>query len=535
MINNINKIKTILSNTLRISKITGTPRKKIKIAISVFLLNAATFFDIVTILTFANYFQSTETENQLLLFFIERYYLLPVYVLARFSFIYLEKINIKSLQLDIEMNLKNKIMNEIFSKGNYSHSDSFFYVSQLTNHVAYFYAAITAFVNVFIQCLIYLIYLVFNNSNILGLFFAGLILLLPVTKYFSLKSREFTDYVYHENKKIYSDIQKMVENLFIIKIFKLSKSELNAFYEKISNYKKYNFKSFNYSTLIYIVPNFLTLFILSLIFSYSKHSMYLTLEFIGVVIRFFQSVGELNKNFSMLLNSEVHLEKLIELQKNFSEDFSDNFEQIESDKGLKYLKFTNVSFKYIGAEFYVFDDVSFSIYEGDQILVSGENGSGKSTLLGLISGVYFSEKGKVETSFKKIGYVGTESSILNDTLRNNLLYGVKEFVKDETLIEWILKIKLYKSYEEIDLNNQVSSTTLSSGQKQKVSFIRMFLSEIDLLLLDEAFSNLDENSKKDISLLLKNQRITLFNSTHLDENFNYKKKIVIKNKKLIIK
>jgi ABC-type bacteriocin/lantibiotic exporter with double-glycine peptidase domain len=79
----------------------------------------------------------------------------------------------------------------------------------------------------------------------------------------------------------------------------------------------------------------------------------------------------------------------------------------------------------------------------------------------------------------------------------------------------------------------VSNRSLSSGQLQKVSFIRSLLNESNLLLLDESTSNLDTESKKLIFEILNSKKITIINSTHNIEDFNYDNhiKISLKNGK----
>ena len=67
----------------------------------------------------------------------------------------------------------------------------------------------------------------------------------------------------------------------------------------------------------------------------------------------------------------------------------------------------------------------------------------------------------------------------------------------------------------------VSNNTLSSGQMQKIGFIRTLLNQNELLLLDESTSNLDIQTKKLIFSILKDEKISIINSTHNYEDFDY--------------
>ena len=78
---------------------------------------------------------------------------------------------------------------------------------------------------------------------------------------------------------------------------------------------------------------------------------------------------------------------------------------------------------------------------------------------------------------------------------------------------------------------------MSSGQLQKISFIRSLLSDVDILLLDESTSNLDENSRKLIFDILNKSNFTILNCTHNHQDFDYDEhlKIVIKDEKRLFK
>ena len=83
----------------------------------------------------------------------------------------------------------------------------------------------------------------------------------------------------------------------------------------------------------------------------------------------------------------------------------------------------------------------------------------------------------------------------------------------------------------------VSNRSLSSGQMQKISFIRAFLNKSEILLLDEAFSNIDQTSKETISEILRNENLTIINSTHKSTDFKNITKhieiVVVDNKRYI--
>src|SRR6056300_397114 len=104
---NMNKI---LKEIFYVSKITKVHNKKLKITFSAILVNLIVIFDILIILLFASFFSNETSKYTILEFFYENLWLLPVVIIFRFLFIYLEKMNILSLQLDIAESLKTYLL-----------------------------------------------------------------------------------------------------------------------------------------------------------------------------------------------------------------------------------------------------------------------------------------------------------------------------------------------------------------------------------------------------------------------------------------
>jgi ABC-type multidrug transport system fused ATPase/permease subunit len=108
------------------------------------------------------------------------------------------------------------------------------------------------------------------------------------------------------------------------------------------------------------------------------------------------------------------------------------------------------------------------------------------------------------------------------TLRENLMYGNKNSKSDEEILEMIQSFNLFEDKVKVDLDIKVNNKSLSSGQMQKIAFMRVLLSDADVLFLDESTSNLDEETKELIFNLILNSTLTIINSTHDIDSFkNY--------------
>ena len=128
--------------------------------------------------------------------------------------------------------------------------------------------------------------------------------------------------------------------------------------------------------------------------------------------------------------------------------------------------------------------------------------------------------GKIVSFTNNFGYVGVTPLIFDASLRDNFLYGNLQNKSDDEIIKLAEEFNLF-SNEKINLDKRVSNKELSSGQMQKVSFIRALLADIEILILDESTSNLDSESRNLIFDVLKRKNITIINSTHNHEDFNY--------------
>ena len=160
-------------------------------------------------------------------------------------------------------------------------------------------------------------------------------------------------------------------------------------------------------------------------------------------------------------------------------------------------------------EIRLFHNLTFSLKEGSALHICGENGSGKSTLIRIILGLTQQTKGTIKHCTKnKISYLGHKNALKSYlTLEENLL-----------LME-LNNMKGLKKYVEIlDLKKflDVRVANLSFGQQKKLALLRVFLNNSNLLILDEPFVGLDNETQKTLSNFLneqlENNKILIFTS-----------------------
>lgn len=208
----------------------------------------------------------------------------------------------------------------------------------------------------------------------------------------------------------------------------------------------------------------------------------------------------------------------------------------------KILEVKNVSKKYQNKEGEVLalQDISLRVNRGEFVSIIGPSGCGKSTLLSIIAGLEEKTEGKIyiegeETTgiSPKIGYMLQRDCLLEwKTILSNTLFGLE--VKNKKNKESKAYVEeLLKKYDLYDFKDKYPSE-LSGGMRQRVALIRTLAIKPKILLLDEAFSALDYQTRimvtNDIYTILKEEGITALMVTHdISEAISMSNKVVVLN------
>ena len=187
------------------------------------------------------------------------------------------------------------------------------------------------------------------------------------------------------------------------------------------------------------------------------------------------------------------------------------------------IRFEDVSFWY--EEFLALKEIDFTINSGEKIVMLGNNGCGKSTILKILAGLLYPQKGrylykgdeinkkylkKFSKDFRKevaILFQNPDIMLFNPTVKEEILFGIEELGLDMDADE------ILKKFEIFHLKNR-NPLTLSGGEKQKVAFAAIFVTNPSLLLLDEPTANLDPKSTGWLIDFINSLDITTVISTH---------------------
>ena len=209
-------------------------------------------------------------------------------------------------------------------------------------------------------------------------------------------------------------------------------------------------------------------------------------------------------------------------------DTVNKIKNIENAKTLEIknskINFENVFFKYEENEKNVLNNISLEFEGGKMTALVGHSGSGKSTILNLIPRFYQAQDGNIKIDNqsiydvtinslrKNISLVSQETTLFDDTIKNNIKYA-NEHASDEEVLE-VAKLsnsdefieKLPNKFETLIGENGVR---LSGGEKQRISIARAMIKKSSIILLDEATSSLDSETEAKIqealNILTKNK------------------------------
>lgn len=236
-----------------------------------------------------------------------------------------------------------------------------------------------------------------------------------------------------------------------------------------------------------------------------KMSIGQLLTYNALLAYFFQPVANLAGLQPMLQEAFIAADRLGEILDLDSEDLysEDNIKLPERFNGR--IAFRNIHFCY-GRRQSVLKGINLTVEPGEKVGLVGESGSGKTTLVKLLLGYYSPTEGEIaldnynfndfnlEDVRSRIGYVPQDIFLFSGTIWENLTFGLDE-IKTEEIIQLAQKISAFDFINDLPqrYNTLVGERgmALSGGQRQRIAIMRALLKKPDILILDEATSNLD--------------------------------------------
>ena len=367
-----------------------------------------------------------------------------------------------------------------------------------------------------------------------------------------------------------SFVQERITGMKIVQLFNREKIEYDNFVQINEKHKKAWLKTVWYNSIFFPIAELSTSVTIGLIVwfgglnavlensSITLGTIFLFIQLSQMLFRPLRQIADKFNTLQMGMVAASRIFKIIDTKSNILDLGTKNEELIDGN-----IVFDNISFSYVNNE-KVIKNLSFKINNGEKIAIVGSTGSGKTTIVNLISRFYDTQDGsifigrenikdyKLESLRGRIALVLQDVFLFADTILNNITLWDSSISFDSVVIaakkigihDFILSLP-----EGYNYNVKERGVMLSQGQRQLISFLRAYIKNPSILILDEATSSIDSNSEELIqnatekitenktsiiiahrlSTILNSDRIFVMNKGVLVENGTHKELILKKN------
>ena len=361
------------------------------------------------------------------------------------------------------------------------------------------------------------------------LFFVSIvILLLYVVIVFSFKEilKKINNDVLENNSQLTSFIIQSINGIETIKAYNLEKNiqdETEFKYLKVikSSFKRskiYNLLTF-LSGVVELIGNTLIMWVGAIQVINGKLTLGEMMVFNTLLGYFTNPVKNLISLQPTIQTATVSADRLGEI---IDLDIEQSDEKMIPQNLKGDIEIKGLNFRY-GTRELILKNINMEIKQGEKIALVGESGSGKTTLAKLILKFYDFEKGDIninnfnlkdmDNTFlrNKISYISQDMFLFNKTIKENLM--LSDEIEIDDVIELSKKVNAYEFINELpqrfDYMIEENGTNLSTGQKQRLSILRALLKKPDILIMDEATSNLDSITESAIQKTLNNPEFNM--------------------------
>ncbi len=355
---------------------------------------------------------------------------------------------------------------------------------------------------------------VFIDYRLVLISLSVLPLLYIATRWFQLSIKSSFQAVRNEVANLNAFVQERLSGVAVVQLFNVQKREYDAFKVINDRHRKANVRSIWYFSIFLPVIEILSAIAIGLAVWYggvrAAAGDSITLGELIAIIFFvnliFRPLRQLADRFNTLQMGLVAGERVMNLLDNEDDIETGGVKSLSEVKGN--IAFKNVWFGYNDDEM-VIRDLSFEVQAGQTLAVVGATGAGKTTLISLLARYYPYQKGEITIDGKLIddytlnsvrrhlAVVLQDVFLFSDTVYQNIIMG--NDVSPQAVKDAINDIGVGQFIDELPggLDFQVGEKggTLSAGQRQIIAFLRAYVSNPEILILDEATASLDSHSE----------------------------------------
>ncbi len=354
-------------------------------------------------------------------------------------------------------------------------------------------------------------------------------LLIIVTSIFRKKVRVLFSELRKEVARMNTFLNEFISGITTVKLFNQEKNQLDKFDEINLNTRELNIKTVFYYAIFYPVIEMISAISLGIILWYAAGNVLSGVITVGILIAFlqyaemfFRPIRDLSEKYTTLQSAMASAERIFQLFDTEEFVFEDE-NAIELKEFKQSIEFKDVSFSYDNSK-WVLKNVSFEVKKGETVAIVGATGSGKTSLINLLCRFYEYQSGQILIDGVDIRKLKAESLrsfyalVQQDVFLFSRSVAENISLNDDNLSYEDLKnttqaLGAFDFINNLDNNFDYKLTergnTLSSGQKQLIQFSRAYMSNPEILILDEATSNIDSETEQiienSLEKLLKNR------------------------------
>ena len=398
--------------------------------------------------------------------------------------------------------------------------------------------------------------MIYMNIELSLIVFLALPFILFATKVFQKYMKKAFEEVRNEVANLNSFVQERITGINIVKLFAREEVEYKNFKTINERHKKAWLKTVWYNSIFFPFAEIFSSLTLGLVVWYGGMSIVLEntssigelTAFIMMIPMLFRPLNQIANKFNTLLMGMVAAERVFKiLDKNEKIKDSGN-KKTYTLKGKIHYKNVNFSYK---KNINVLKSFNLNIKPGTVNAIVGPTGSGKSTVIKLLNRFYEIDSGEImideikiqEYSIsslrKNIGFISQDVHLFSDTILNNIvlydkkitLENVKKAANDIQINDFIESLPGGYNYNVLE-----RGVGLSTGQRQLISFLRVYIKNPQILVLDEATSSIDTESEILIQNAIKNitkNRTSIIIAHRLSTIYNADNIIVMKMGKIV--
>lgn len=399
-----------------------------------------------------------------------------------------------------------------------------------------------------------LIFMIITNINLTLITLLGVIILSILFSFTTKIKRKLKHQINNKKSNMNAYFYETIKGLDTTKIFnrsyeneKIHDSLTDAFFEAYCKYIKYSNISWSSTAIVSNIVQ-IAIYTIGIFYLFPSITLGTIVAMGSYSTRFWNPIKNLFLRMDEFIESMTSLERILEtLDEPITIKNNENPVKKEIEGNIE---FSDVVFQYNDDKI-VLDNISFKIKQGQKIAIVGETGSGKTTIANLIARFYDINKGNIyidNTDIKdydlnclrrQVSIMQQDNYLFTDTIMNNLKYGNIN-ISDKEIIKLCKKIDLddwikefANGYETVLENH---GNTLSDGEKQLLSYIRVLINDPKILVLDEATSKIDVRTENLIQNKINNlikDKTTITIAHRLSTIVNSDVILFIKDKKIL--